>query len=118
MDRPVAAGPHPLTAAPGRGIRLRVRVQPRASRSEIGGMHGGELRIRLMAPPVDGAANQALVWLLARVLKVPRAAVTIAGGHASRSKLVEVAGISTADACLRLGLRADDAPLHRTPPGR
>ena len=74
-------------------VRFTVRVQPRASRSEVAGLHGEALKVRLAAPPVDGAANEALVRLLADLLDVPRRAVRIEGGHASRSKLVEVDGV-------------------------
>lgn len=77
----------------GSAVRFTVRVQPRASRSEIAGLHGDALRVRLAAPPVDGAANEALVRLLAELLGVPRRAVRIEGGLASRSKLVEVDGV-------------------------
>ena len=80
------------------GVRFAVRVQPRASRSEVVGVHGDALRVRLAAPPVDGAANEALIRLLADTLHVPRAAVTIVGGLSSRSKIVRVAGISPAAA--------------------
>jgi len=75
------------------GVRFGVRVQPRASRSEVCGVHGDALRIRLAAPPVDGAANDALIALLAGELDVPRRAVTIVSGASSRSKLVQVDGI-------------------------
>lgn len=85
------------------GVRLRIRVQPRASRSEVAGPHGDELRIRLAAPPVDGAANEALVRFIADLLEVPRAAVTIVGGLASRSKTVRVAGVSVGQARSALG---------------
>ena len=85
----------------GDAVRFTVRVQPRASRSEIAGLHGDALRVRLAAPPVDGAANEALVRLLADLLDVPRRAVRIEGGHASRSKLVEVDGVGI-DAVRRL----------------
>src|SRR5207244_1091318 len=74
-------------------VRFAVHVQPRASRSEIVGLHGDALRVRLAAPPVDGAANEALIALLADVLSVPRQSVHIAGGQRSRSKVVEVVGV-------------------------
>lgn len=80
----------------GGAARFGVRVQPRASRSEIVGEHGGALRVRLSAPPVDGAANEALVDLLARALDVPRRAIRIVGGHGSRGKTVEVEGVDAA----------------------
>lgn len=86
------------------GVRLRVRVQPRASRSEIAGVRGDELRIRLQAPPVDGAANQALVRFLADALGAPRSAVEIVSGLASRSKTVVIRGVAEADAARRLAI--------------
>ncbi len=85
----------------GEAVRFAVRVQPRASRSEVAGVHGDALKIRLAAPPVDGAANEALVRLLAELLGVPRRAVRIESGLGSRSKIVEVDGVG-ADAVRRL----------------
>ncbi len=75
------------------GVRFSVRVQPRASRNEIVGLHGDALKVRLSAPPVDGAANAALVELLADALGVPRRAVRIVAGETSRGKVVEVDGV-------------------------
>jgi hypothetical protein len=77
----------------GDAVRFAVRVQPRASRSEVAGVHGDALKVRLSAPPVDGAANEALVRLLAEALGVPRRAVRIESGHGSRTKRVEVEGV-------------------------
>ena len=82
-------------------VRFAVRVQPRASRSEIAGVHGDALKIRLSAPPVDGAANDALVELMAGSLGVTKRAVRIVSGEQSHSKVVEVEGV-TAAAVLRL----------------
>lgn len=82
-------------------VRFAVRVQPRASRSEIAGVHGDAMKVRLSAPPVDGAANAALVELIAEALGVGRRAVRIVNGESSRSKVVEVEGV-TAAAVLRL----------------
>lgn len=78
----------------GGAVRFPVRVQPRASRSEIAGLHGDALKVRLAAAPVDGAANEALVAFLADELGVPKRAVRIHSGYASRSKLVEIDGVS------------------------
>ena len=75
-------------------VRFSVRVQPRASRSEVAGVHGDALKVRLQAPPVDGAANAALVLLLADIFAVGRASVRILSGESSRSKVVEVEGIT------------------------
>jgi len=73
-------------------ILFAVRVVPRASRSEIVGEHDGALRVRVAAPPVEGAANAELARTLARALNVPTRAVEITSGHASKTKLVRVAG--------------------------
>ena len=78
-------------------VRVGVHVQPRASRSEIAGLHGAALKVRLQAPPVDGAANEALVRLLADRLGVPRRSVRVVAGATSRAKTVEIDG-TTADA--------------------
>ena len=71
---------------------FKVRVVPRASRSEVVGEHDGALRVRIAAPPVDGAANDELVRLLARAFGVPRSAIAITSGHAAKLKIVRVAG--------------------------
>ena len=77
-------------------IRVGVHVQPRASRSEIVGVHGAALKVRLQAPPVDGAANEALVRLLADLLEVPRRSVQVVAGATSRAKTVEIEGTTEA----------------------
>jgi uncharacterized protein (TIGR00251 family) len=71
---------------------LRVRVVPRASRSEVAGEHDGSLRIRIAAPPVDGAANEELIRVLAKTFKVSRSAVRILNGHNGRIKQVSIDG--------------------------
>ena len=82
-----------LLEANGR-VRLGVHVQPRASRSEIVGVHGDALKVRLTSPPVEGAANEALVKFLADTFAVGRRAVRIVAGEHSRSKIVEIEGIT------------------------
>jgi uncharacterized protein (TIGR00251 family) len=74
-------------------VRFTVRVQPRAARTEVNGVHGTALKVRVSAPPVDGAANEAVIALLATVLNLPRAAVRIVSGLSSRSKIVEIEGV-------------------------
>lgn len=93
----------PITPIP-TGSRLRLRVQPRASRNEVVGLHGDAIRVRLTAPPVDGAANEALVRFLADRLAVGRRALTLVAGQSGRSKIVEVAGVGPEEAARRLGL--------------
>jgi uncharacterized protein len=78
--------------------RFAVHVQPRARRTEVVGEHGSAVKIRLSAPPVDGAANEALRRFLAERLCVPRAAVHVVAGLTSRDKVVEVDGVSGEEA--------------------
>lgn len=78
---------------PGGRVRFAVHVQPRASRSEVAGVHGEALKVRLSAPPVDGAANEQLITLLADTFAVHRRAVTLVSGESSRAKVVEIEGI-------------------------
>ncbi len=75
-------------------VRFPVHVQPRASRSELAGTHGEALKVRLSAPPVDGAANSALIDFLAQLFAVSRRDVRILAGESSRSKVVEIEGIT------------------------
>jgi uncharacterized protein (TIGR00251 family) len=75
-------------------IHFTVQVVPRASRSAIVGEHDGALRVRVAAPPVEGAANEELIRTLSRALNVPRHAVEIMGGHTSKLKRVRVSGSS------------------------
>jgi len=77
---------------------LVVHVVPRARTTDVAGRHGDALKIRLAAPPVDGAANAELIRFLAERLSVPRSALTIAAGHTGRRKTVKIAGIETAHA--------------------
>lgn len=86
------------------GTRIALHVQPRAARTEVVGRHGDALKLRLAAPPVDGAANEALVRFLAEALAVPRSAVTLLAGPASRAKAVHVEGLAPAEVARRLGV--------------
>ena len=84
-----------VTAIDG-GVRFNVRVQPRSSQPGVAGLHGDALKVRVGAAPVDGAANDAVVDVLAESLGVPRRAITIVGGATARSKVVEVSGVTIA----------------------
>lgn len=75
------------------GIELDVVVQPRAARNQVAGEHGGRLKIQLTAPPVDDAANQALLVFLSEKLLLPRRNLELLLGRTSRKKRVSVAGI-------------------------
>lgn len=87
-----------------RGVEIAVRAQPRAGRSEVVGPHGDYLKVRLAAPPVEGAANAELIKLLAKTFRVSRSAVTIARGENARIKAVRVEGVSVERAREVLGL--------------
>jgi len=82
--------------------RLTVRIAPRASRDAIGAVLGGELVVRVTAPPVDGQANEAVVRLLAKRLKVGRRSVTIVQGAHSRRKVLEIRGLTDAEVRAKL----------------
>lgn len=85
------------------GIEIEVRVIPRAGRSELAGERDGRLLVRLSAPPVEGAANEALIELFARLFHRPRRSVRIVAGEKSRAKRVAVDGVSEAEAKRLLG---------------
>ena len=72
---------------------LSVRIQPRASKNEVVAMENGGFKIRLTAPPVDGAANEALVRFLAERLSVSKSQIEIISGHTGREKLIRIKGI-------------------------
>ncbi len=77
-------------------ITFAVRVQPRASQTVIVGALDGALKIRLAAPPVDGAANEELTRWLAKFFEVPRAAVEILSGATAKQKRIRVSGVQPA----------------------
>lgn len=87
------------------GVELALQIQPRASCTEVAGPHGGALKIRVAAPPVDGEANEELVRFLAKTLVVPRSAVEIVGGETGKRKRVRVKGTDAAFVAERLGVK-------------
>ena len=84
----------PSFGAPGR-IEIAVRVIPRARKTEVVGFRDDVLVVRIAAPPVEGAANEALIEFLSSALHVPRRAVQILGGDRGRRKRVAVDGVTT-----------------------
>ena len=86
----------------GDGFTLRVRVRPRASRDALSGEREGALVVRLTAPPVEGAANEALARFLGKALGVAPSAVRVVRGTTGRDKVVSVAGLDAATARERL----------------
>ena len=79
--------------AAGDGVTLRLHIQPGAKKTEVVGLHGEALKLRLAAPPVDGKANACLLAFLADRLGVAKNAVSLLSGDSSRAKRVHVAGV-------------------------
>lgn len=92
----------PVASADPEGVILRVRVKPRASKSQVLGVKNGELEVRLAAPPVEGEANRELVRTLARHFGVTRSAISIVSGEASRHKTLRLSGSHLAQVEARL----------------
>jgi uncharacterized protein (TIGR00251 family) len=96
----------PYLRAQADGVLLSVKLQPRASTNEVGEPIGNELRIKVTAPPVDSAANQALVELLAGKLDCPRNRLELVRGHTSRHKVVKLHGMTAEDVLKRFSPRS------------
>lgn len=77
-------------------VRIRVHVQPRAAKTSIAGMHDGSIKIRLAAPPVDGAANAALIEFVADRFGIAKSRVRLVSGASSRRKVLEIEGVDAA----------------------
>ena len=84
------------------GVSFAVRVQPRARKSAVTGVHDNALKIALNAPPLEGRANAALIELLADLLQVSRSRISILTGEQSRQKVVRVTGMTAAEAAAKL----------------
>jgi uncharacterized protein len=87
------------------GVILVIHAAPRAARSQIQGLHGDALKVRLQAPPVDGKANETLMEFLAEVLGVPRRQVTLLSGLTSKHKRVAVQGINAQEVRTKLEIK-------------
>jgi len=85
------------------GALLFIKLQPRASANEIGEPLGNELRVKVTAPPVDSAANEALIRLVADRFDCPRSRVELIRGHTSRHKIIKLHGFSVGTALAKLG---------------
>jgi uncharacterized protein (TIGR00251 family) len=83
-------------------VRISVYVQPRASKTGVVGMHGDAWKIRVAAPPVDNAANTALIEFIASKLDIPKRSVRVASGGTGRRKIVEVDGVSLSEVAAAL----------------
>ena len=95
------------------GILLSIKLQPRASSNKIGEPLGDELRIKVSAPPVDAAANEALIRLLADFFDCPRSKVELVRGHTSRHKITKLYGISAAQAMAKLNAPPGGSMKHQ-----
>jgi uncharacterized protein (TIGR00251 family) len=87
------------------GISFKIRVQPKSSRNRIDGTQGDALKLKVTAPPVDGAANKACIELLAKALGVPKSCLEITSGHAGRNKRILVQCDPAASSRIRQSLR-------------
>jgi hypothetical protein len=77
------------------GIQIRVRVEPRSSKRSISGLMGEVLKVKLTAPPVNGAANEQLVEVLAETFGLRKSSIKIVKGLSSKNKVVEITGVSS-----------------------
>ena len=100
MSDPLPACIEPTSS----GVVLRVFVAPRSASTKVLGLHDGMVKVALTAPPVDGAANKALIAFLAKMLGVSKSSVTIVQGETSRRKTVSVEGIEPEEVIRRLGV--------------
>ena len=91
------------------GVALTLHIQPGAKKTEIVGLHGDALKIRLAAPPVDGKANDALLGFIAERLDIARSAVSLKSGQTSRRKVVVVAANAADAAQVRRYLAAESS---------
>jgi uncharacterized protein (TIGR00251 family) len=73
-----------------KGVRVYIKVSPRSSKNEVVKISEGEYRVKLTAPPVDGAANEALIKLLSQHFKVSKSEITIVGGKTAKTKMVDI----------------------------
>ena len=99
------------------GVEVSVFCQPKAARSALIGMHGGALKAKVKAPPVEGRANRALLDLLAGALGVPRGRLTLVSGEQSRNKRIRVDGVD-AESALAAILGALDPLSEGSPAAR
>ncbi|MBI5884972.1 MAG: DUF167 domain-containing protein [Deltaproteobacteria bacterium] len=93
LEQPGGISPFSATA---NGVSIKVRVRPRASKNQVEGAHNGALCVRLTSPPVEGAANAALIELFSKLLKIRKSAISIEAGGKSRDKRVFVEDVSLA----------------------
>lgn len=89
--------PHWRIRETGSGIEVALHVQPRARRNEIVGLHNGALKLKISAPPVDDAANRAVIEFFASLLDMPKSRLSIVSGTKSREKVLMIESLSLSD---------------------
>lgn len=87
-------------------VRVEVYIQPRASKTELAGMYDGLIKIRIAAPPVENAANRALIKFVAQQLRIAKSCVRVVSGATNRRKILEVDGVTADLIAAMLGPRA------------
>ncbi|MFT3743468.1 MAG: DUF167 domain-containing protein [Pyrinomonadaceae bacterium] len=93
-------------------VSFSVRVIPRSSKSEIAGEHDGSLKVRISAPPVDGAANAEIVRLFAKLLGVSKSSVEIVSGETSKNKRIRVSGLTATQFTERIKMKPNRSELR------
>lgn len=86
------------------GLEVHIHVQPRARRYEISGIHNGALKVKVVAPPVDDAANRAIIGFFASRLDIPKSSISIPAGSRSKDKILQIKGLSLRSFLDRLDL--------------
>ena len=84
------------------GIYLSVLINPRVKRSEVRGVHGERLKIAVASPPVDGAANRALIEFIAELLDISKSSVSLEHGEGSREKTISIVGLTREEVCSKI----------------
>jgi len=84
------------------GLDVPLHIQPRARRDELAGSHNGALKLRVMAPPVDDAANRSVIEFFSTLLGIPRSFLEIRSGLRSRNKLLHIRGVPLSEFLARL----------------
>lgn len=100
------------------GLVLRLQVQPGAGREAVVGTHGDALKVRVVAQPESGRANEAVLALLGHILGVDRSALSITSGEAARRKRVRISGLEAPELEKRLRLIVAESAPDRGPPAR
>jgi len=86
------------------GLEMRLHVQPRAGRCEIAGVFNGALKVKVTAPPVNDAANRAIIEYFSKLLRVPKSSLQIPAGSKSRDKILRIRGLSLSEFTARLSI--------------